>query len=171
MSAASLASSCSRYFTFGVHKIPEAHTFRVSKHCYSFVNLKPIVEGHVLVSSKRRVVRLHELTQEEHIDLWNEVRLVSKVIENAYGAHALNISLQDGQAAGQSVQHVHVHILPRKPEDFEENDEVYERLEEFEFENSSKKNSALRVPSDDQRRHRSFEEMAEEATRLSKLFV
>lgn len=36
---------------------------------------------------------------------------------------------QDGAAAGQSVPHVHVHLLPRRPGDYERNDDVYEELE------------------------------------------
>ena len=38
--------------------------------------------------------------------------------------------LQDGPAAGQTVPHVHIHILPRKAGDFEKNDEVYEAIDE-----------------------------------------
>mmetsp|Transcript_26940 Transcript_26940/g.32615 ORF Transcript_26940/g.32615 Transcript_26940/m.32615 type:complete len:165 (-) Transcript_26940:744-1238(-) len=125
--------SLAKIFNFGAHKIPVAHTFHVTDHCYSFVNLKPIVDGHVLVSSKRSVARLCELTEEEHSDLWRAVRAVSKVVEQVYRANALNISVQDGKEAGQSVAHVHVHILPRHTGDFTENDEVYEKLEDFEF--------------------------------------
>lgn len=39
--------------------------------------------------------------------------------------------LQDGAAAGQSVPHVHVHILPRKNKDFKRNDDIYEELERY----------------------------------------
>lgn len=38
--------------------------------------------------------------------------------------------LQDGPAAGQTVQHVHVHVLPRKAGDFEHNDQVYDAIDE-----------------------------------------
>ena len=37
--------------------------------------------------------------------------------------------MQDGKAAGQSVSHVHWHILPRKPGDFERNDDIYAKLQ------------------------------------------
>lgn len=37
--------------------------------------------------------------------------------------------MQDGPAAGQSVPHVHIHILPRRAGDFERNDQVYDAIE------------------------------------------
>ena len=38
--------------------------------------------------------------------------------------------MKDGQHAGQSVPHVHVHILPRRPGDFEKNDDVYDAIDD-----------------------------------------
>ena len=58
-------------------------------------------------------VKLHTY-REEHADLFQSVRVVSNVLEKYYSADALNIAIQDGKDAGQSVPHVHVHILPRK---------------------------------------------------------
>lgn len=52
--------------------------------------------------------------REEHVDLFQSVRVVSNTLEKHYAADALNIAIQDGKDAGQSVPHVHVHILPRK---------------------------------------------------------
>jgi len=42
---------------------------------------------------------------------------------------SLTIAVQDGPDAGQTVKHVHVHVLPRKPGDFADNDDVYKQLE------------------------------------------
>lgn len=39
------------------------------------------------------------------------------------------LGMQDGPAAGQTVPHVHVHVLPRRAGDFKENDEVYGAIE------------------------------------------
>lgn len=55
------------------------------------------------------------------------------MIQRVYGAEALNIAMQDGEAAGQSVPHVHFHVIPRRKGDFDKRgggDAVYERLEE-----------------------------------------
>ena len=50
-------------------------------------------------------------------------------IEPHAGAQALTFAIQDGPAAGQTVPHVHVHVLPRRLGDFERNDQVYDELD------------------------------------------
>jgi len=79
----------------------------------AFVNLKPLTPGHVLVTPRRVVPLLQDLTQDEVDDLFKSVRLVQQLIEQHYGASASNLGIQDGKDAGQSVPHVHVHVLPR----------------------------------------------------------
>ncbi|KAL5332802.1 HIT-like domain-containing protein [Aspergillus crustosus] len=80
----------------------------------ALVNLKPILPGHVLVSPRRVVPRVSDLTPPETADLFLTVRRVGRMIERVYGATSLNIAIQDGPEAGQSVPHVHAHIIPRR---------------------------------------------------------
>jgi bis(5'-adenosyl)-triphosphatase len=47
------------------------------------------------------------------------VQRVGRVIERIYGASSLNIAIQDGVDAGQSVQHVHTHVIPRWRKDLD----------------------------------------------------
>ncbi|BGP13239.1 hypothetical protein JCM10213_004990 [Rhodosporidiobolus nylandii] len=100
-----------------------------SRKTMGIVNLKPLVPGHVLVVPTRVTPRLRDLTAEEVGDLFASVQQISKVIEAEYKAQALNIALQDGPLAGQSVPHVHVHIIPRRAKDFEPIDEMYSALD------------------------------------------
>jgi bis(5'-adenosyl)-triphosphatase len=44
------------------------------------------------------------------------------------GAESLTFTMQDGVASGQTVSHVHIHVLPRKEGDFANNDDVYEEV-------------------------------------------
>jgi bis(5'-adenosyl)-triphosphatase len=101
-------------YLFGSFTLNPSQIFFESKLCIGIVNIKPIVPGHVLVLPKRVESRLLNLTHEEYSDLFDSVKKISSVVESHYKADALNIALQDGSAAGQSVPHVHVHILPRR---------------------------------------------------------
>ena len=148
--------------------VPSSHIFYQSVHSAAFVNLKPIVPGHVLVVPKRSVPRDNQLTEEESTDLWLSVRKVAAVIEKEHGASALNIAMQDGRHAGQSVPHVHFHILPRKGGDFENNDDIYDAIDNFAANPHSK--PKLEVPPDSERKPRTSEDMAQEAAHLRTLF-
>lgn len=57
------------------------------------------------------------------------------MVERVYGASSLNIAVQDGIYAGQSVPHVHAHIIPRKAADLDHRggtDAVYDMLDGYE---------------------------------------
>ena len=51
------------------------------------------------------------------------------MLERVYKADALNVAVQDGVEAGQSVPHVHVHLLPRRSNDEIKGDEIYEKMD------------------------------------------
>ena len=55
---------------------------------------------------------------------------VGKCIEQAYDGSSLTFAIQDGAAAGQSVPHVHIHVLPRRAGDFEPPDKASVKREE-----------------------------------------
>lgn len=99
---------------FGKFDIPSSQVFYISPSNLSIalVNLRPLCPGHVLVTSRRVVQHLRELTAEEYDDLWLTVRLVQAMVEQFHGTLGSTIGCQDGKDAGQSVPHVHVHILP-----------------------------------------------------------
>ncbi|KAI9654183.1 MAG: hypothetical protein M1829_000965 [Trizodia sp. TS-e1964] len=101
---------------------------------HTLVNLRPLLPGHSLVISRRRVPRLHQLTPAEVADLFQTVQRVGRMLERVFGASSLNIGIQDGQWAGQSVPHVHAHIIPRKKDDAGTDDRIYKMLEEWEGE-------------------------------------
>lgn len=129
-------------------RINRANYWQKTKLSYALVNLKPIVPGHVsticlpitrvkslttvqkvLIVPLRNVPRLKDLTPEESLDFMETLQKVHAFIEHIYKADSLNIAIQDGPEAGQSVPHVHAHIIPRtRTKNI--GDKIYEKLDD-----------------------------------------
>lgn len=108
---------------------------------------------------------------DEHDDLWRSVRSVQSALKRQYNCDAFNVAVQDGVGAGQSVPHVHVHILPRYRGDWERNDDIYDQLESWAPRDEMSVNKPkIVVPVDSERRDRTVDEMAEEALLYRSLF-
>ncbi|KAM4721412.1 bis(5'-adenosyl)-triphosphatase [Rhinophrynus dorsalis] len=144
---------------FGQHLIKPSIIFLKSELSFALVNRKPVVPGHVLVCPLRPAKRFKDLRPEEVGDLFSTVQRVAIAVESHFGGTSLTISLQDGPEAGQTVHHVHVHILPRKAGDFERNDKVYDELQNHDKEGQDTPES-----------WRSEQEMESEAAELRKYF-
>lgn len=157
-------TAASESMHFGKFLISGNHIFFRSPLSAAFVNLRPIVSGHVLVVPQRVVPRLQDMTSDEYQDMWQCVRQVQDMLQKHYNATGFNVAVQDGKVAGQSVPHVHVHLLPRVEGDFERNDDVYDALQAWapRAELSGNK-PTLEVPEDVDRKDRTVEQMTEEA--------
>ena len=130
----------------------------------------------MLVSPRRVVPRLSDLSHDEVTDLFLTVQRVGRMVERVYKASSLNVAMQDGKDAGQSVPHVHTHIIPRKAADMDDRggtDAVYELLEGEDgdvgqhLRQRDHGRPKFPVVEDSQRKPRSEEEMTEEAEKLA----
>ncbi len=127
--------------------------------------------------------RFNDLSAAEVQDLFLTVQRVSRMVERVFSASALNIAIQDGADAGQSVPHVHAHIIPRKKDDLEEKggaDAIYGMMESEDADLSKQladkeraegaevgKKGRFPAVDNDSRKPRSDEEMLKEAEWLA----
>ncbi|KAI9754360.1 MAG: hypothetical protein M4579_004758 [Chaenotheca gracillima] len=102
---------------FGAYTVT-SQVFHLTSQSFCLVNLKPLLPGHVLVCPLRQTARISELSTSEISDLFLTVQRVGRMVTRVFGASSLNIAVQDGKEAGQSVEHVHAHIIPRHKGDF-----------------------------------------------------
>ncbi|KAI0425545.1 HIT domain-containing protein [Xylaria sp. FL1042] len=110
---------------------------------FALVNIKPLLPGHVLVCPRAPHRRLTDLSPQELTDLFGAVQRVQRMLARYYfsqsqpqgqdqdpkqtdavragkspaaaapDAGSFNVAIQDGPEAGQTVPHVHVHVIPR----------------------------------------------------------
>ena len=77
----------------------------------------PITEGHTLVSPKRCVKTLAELSAEEKLAIFDLAEKVMQGLRVVYGAEGFNCAWNQEKLAGQSVPHFHLHVIARKEGD------------------------------------------------------
>lgn len=118
------------------------------------------------------------MSTDETADLFVTVKHVSRTIERLYEATSLNVAVQDGADAGQSVPHVHVHIIPRKSHDMDAqggSDSIYGMMDGEpgnigkaflalqKYKEARKGDRDFAAGPDSERRPRTAEEMQDEA--------
>ncbi|PNT65546.1 hypothetical protein BRADI_4g44190v3, partial [Brachypodium distachyon] len=141
-------------YKFGPYKIDAREVFHATPLSYAMVNLRPLLP----------VKRFADLSSNETSDLWVTAKEVGVQLEQYHKASSLTFAIQDGPQAGQTVPHVHIHVIPRKKGDFEKNDEIYDAIDVKEKELKEK------LDLDIERKDRTMEEMGHEASEYRALF-
>ena len=90
-------------------------TVFASTHFIAAVNLYPYNPGHLMVFPKRHLLDIREYSPEEETDLNGMTRLLLDALDRAYAPRAYNIGYNMGPVAGASIDHIHLHIIPRYP--------------------------------------------------------
>jgi histidine triad (HIT) family protein len=91
----------------------KAHTVYENQSVLAFLDIHPASRGHTMVIPKVHAERL-DLLEDQHVGpLFLGVKTVMGLIEKALKPGGLNVGWNHGRAAGQHVNHVHVHIVPR----------------------------------------------------------
>ncbi|HET9257336.1 MAG TPA: HIT family protein [Pseudonocardiaceae bacterium] len=80
-------------------------------------NVAPVLPGHSLVVPRRHVGRLGALTDDEVCRLFMFARRITEFLLSRFNADGFDWTIQDGTSAGQTVDHVHLHVIPRQPRD------------------------------------------------------
>nr|WP_068130624.1 HIT family protein [Nosocomiicoccus ampullae] len=96
----------------------------------AFLDAFPVVKGHTLVVPKKRIENIFDLDDETANDYMKVIRNVSKAVHDTFNPEGLNVIQNNGEFAGQSVFHIHFHILPRYKD---EHDGFGYKWEDIEF--------------------------------------
>ena len=95
----------------------------------SFLDIGPISDGHTLVIPKRHFEKLHECPAELLGQVFNRIGKLAGAVAAAMNSDGYNLLCNNGRAAGQLIDHLHFHIVPRNI-----GDGVFNRWPSFKYE-------------------------------------
>jgi len=121
-----------------------AKIIKETEKSLAFLDAFPLTKGHTLVIPKMHYEKIQDMSTEDNSDLFETVHKVSAKVDKI--TNATLIAIHNGKQSGQEIPHVHVHLIPRSPEDSagpvhsmfketpklsnEEINELYEKLKE-----------------------------------------
>jgi len=93
--------------------VPAEQRFYDGPLVYGIWDSHPVSPGHALLIPKRHVPTWFEATREEQAELLSAIEATRAAIEQTHAPDGYNIGVNIGAAAGQTVFHLHVHVIPR----------------------------------------------------------
>jgi diadenosine tetraphosphate (Ap4A) HIT family hydrolase len=95
-------------------------TLAANDHAVAFLDAFPVNPGHALIVARRHVASLFDLSPAEQAALWEFVPTVKAALDARHSPAGYNVGVNVGAVAGQTVGHVHVHVIPRYEGDVED---------------------------------------------------
>lgn len=93
-------------------KVIQLEVYR-SLHFIVSLNLYPYNPGHLLIFPIQHITDIRYLSEEQIIALQHLTNLSLNVLEKVYSPHGFNIGYNIGLVSGASIEHLHLHIVPR----------------------------------------------------------
>lgn len=91
-----------------------------SKYCFSIFDKYPVTKGHILIIPKHHTSSWFDLSIQEQSDCMNLVSRMKEYLQEKYNPDGFNIGINIGESAGQTINHVHIHLIPRYKGDCED---------------------------------------------------
>ena len=96
---------------------------------FAFLDIGPLSDGHTLVIPKVHCTKLHDCDADVMADLGRVIGKIAKAVVESVSVADYNVTCNNGKPAGQLVEHLHFHIIPRK-----QGDEIFKRWPAKEYE-------------------------------------
>ena len=103
-------------------------SFYKSKKFSALYNIAPILPGHTLIIPNSHHESLMDLSEDELSGIMIFARKITLVLKTVFDSDGFDWTIQDGSSAGQTVPHLHLHIIPRKLHDLPEGDDWYGKI-------------------------------------------
>lgn len=86
---------------------------RSNAHAHAIYDGFPVSQGHCLIIPKRHIVSFFDATIDEQISLLDLLAEMQSILVSDLKPDGFNIGINVGEAAGQTVMHLHIHLIPR----------------------------------------------------------
>ncbi|MBF8970818.1 HIT family protein [Streptococcus sp. NLN76] len=93
-------------------EIPASKIYE-DEHILAFLDISQTTPGHTLIIPKKHYRNILDLDPQVAQDLFGQVPALARRLKNAVGAQGINVLNNSEEAAGQTIFHTHVHLLPR----------------------------------------------------------
>lgn len=97
-------------------KTPAAKVYEDAQ-VISFLDIMPANKGHCLVAPKKHAQTLMEMSDEDLVATMKAAKKVARALSLSFGNGSFNIVMNNGEGAGQIVNHAHIHLIPRFQKD------------------------------------------------------
>jgi histidine triad (HIT) family protein len=94
-----------------------ATVVREDEHTLAFMDIGQVNPGHVLVAVKRHAENIYALDDAQAAAVFQAAARLARAIRDAFAPQGLSVYQANGSAAGQTVLHFHVHLVPRHERD------------------------------------------------------
>lgn len=101
-------------------QLPDESCVLVNEMVRAFSDSFPVAKGHTLIVPSRHVASIFDLDEQEQQAIWAAATVIRRELKEAFEPDGFNIGVNDGAAAGQTVLHAHVHVIPRYAGDVED---------------------------------------------------
>lgn len=93
--------------------IPNRKSLFENELAVAYFDEFPVSKGHVLIITKRHASTFFDITNEEQMAIIDLLNKCKEYIDKNYNPDGYNVGFNCGESAGQSVMHVHMHLIPR----------------------------------------------------------
>jgi len=111
-------------------EIPSAKVYE-DDHVYAFLDISQVTTGHTLVIPKKHSENIYETDEDAASKVFASIPKITTALKKAYQPTGLNVLQNNGAIAGQTVYHLHLHLIPRYEADEGFGMKWIERNDEF----------------------------------------
>lgn len=87
---------------------------------FAIMDKYPVNLGHVLVIPKRHYANFYESTEQEILAIFKLMQKCKEIVDEKYNPTGYNVGINVNKSAGQTIMHLHVHVIPRYDRDVED---------------------------------------------------